>query len=83
MKRFCFILVIAMLSLQVNAADAVKKNNLKTTVLSYITGSAKITYERALFDGQSVEITAGRIGVGGDAKHNNPIGLLFLLDYCV
>lgn len=81
MKRFCFILVIAMLSLQVNAADAVKKNNLKTTVLSYITGSAKITYERALFEGQSVEITAGRIGVGGDAKHNNPKGITGRLAY--
>ena len=81
MKRFCFILVIAMLSLQVNAADGVKKNNLKTTVLSYITGSAKITYERALFEGQSVEITAGKIGVGGDAKHNNPKGITGRLAY--
>lgn len=81
MKRFCFILLIAMLSLQVNAADGVKKNNLKTTVLSYITGSAKITYERALFEGQSVEITAGKIGVGGDAKHNNPKGITGRLAY--
>lgn len=52
-----------------------KKNTFKTTLLSYITGSAKLTYERAVFNGQSVELTLGFIGVGGDAKHNNPLGL--------
>lgn len=81
MKRFWFIFLATVFSLQMYAADAPKKNNLKTTVLSYITGSAKITYERALFEGQSVEFTAGVIGVGGDAKHNNPKGATTRLAY--
>ena len=53
---------MSFVAVQAFSSDNIKKNNLKTTVLSYITGSAKITYERALFEGQSVEITAGRIG---------------------
>ena len=75
MKRYLLLFVLSFSVVMASASGSVKKNNLKTTVLSYITGSAKITYERALFEGQSVEFTAGRIGVGGDAKHNNPKGV--------
>ena len=51
-----------------------RKNSLKTTFLSFYTGSAKLTYERALASKQSIEITGGVIGVAFDAKHNNPSG---------
>ncbi len=81
MKRLCLVFLVVLFSLQMFAEGVPKKNNLKTTVLSYITGSAKITYERALFERQSVELTAGVIGVGGDAKHNNPNGATARLAY--
>ena len=54
-----------------------RKNALKTTFLSFYTGSAKLTYERAVFSNQSIEITGGVIGVAFDAKQNNPSGGLF------
>lgn len=62
-------------------SSKVRKNTFKTTVLSYLTGSAKLTYERAAFCGQSFEVTVGIIGVGGDAKHNNPHGVTSRLAY--
>lgn len=80
-KKLSLLLLMSFVAVQAFSSDNIKKNNLKTTVLSYITGSAKITYERALFEGQSVEITAGRIGVGGDAKKNNPEGVTTRLAY--
>ena len=54
-----------------------RKNTLKTTFLSFYTGSAKLTYERAIFSNQSIEVTGGVIGVAFDAKHNEPSGSLF------
>lgn len=81
MKRVFIVLIASVLAMPILASDSPKKNNFKTTVLSYITGSAKITYERALFEGQSVELTAGLIGVGGDAKHNDPSGVTTRLAY--
>ena len=53
------------------------KNALKTTFLSFATGSAKLTYERSIFNNQSIEITGGYIGVGFDGQHNHPRGGLF------
>ncbi|MDR2084312.1 MAG: hypothetical protein LBP67_04890 [Bacteroidales bacterium] len=57
------------------------KNNFKTTFLSLYTGSAKLTYERALFNKQSIEITVGYIGVGYDSFKIQPKGGLFRLAY--
>ena len=51
-----------------------RKNALKTTFLSFATGSSKLTYERSVSSNQSIEITGGVIGVGFDKKHNNPSG---------
>ena len=47
------------------------RNNLKVTVLSLFSGSTKLTYERALSDHRSLELTAGVIGWGGDWLNNN------------
>ncbi len=58
-----------------------KKNALKVTFLSLYTGSTKITYERSVFDSQSIEITLGRVSWGYDAFDNNPSGMLGRLAY--
>lgn len=57
------------------------KNALKTTFLSFYTGSAKITYERALPNHQSFEVTVGCISWGYDSFHNHPVGGLCRLAY--
>jgi len=53
------------------------KNALKTTFLSYATGSIKLSYERLLTTKQSAEITGGFIGAGFDGMNNRPRGGLF------
>lgn len=59
-----------------------KKNNLKITLLSLISGSTKITYERETFPYQSIEITGGIIGAGFDLlNHNQSKGSLCRLAY--
>lgn len=50
------------------------KNALKTTFLSYATGSVKLSYERLLTPNQSAEITGGIIGVTHDGMNNRPRG---------
>lgn len=75
-----FIPVYAQLDVPTISVD-MRKNSFKTTVLSFVTGSAKLTYERAVFKGQSFELTAGIIGVGGDVKHNKPHGMTTRLAY--
>lgn len=58
------------------------KNDLKVTVLSLFSGSTKLTYERAITQKQSVEITGGVIGWGGDLlNHNHSKGGLCRLAY--
>ena len=59
----------------------VRKNALRTTFLSYATGSTKLSYERSVSTHQSVEVTAGVIGVGYDGKNNHPRGGLFRCAY--
>ena len=53
------------------------KNALKTTFLSYATGSIKLSYERLLTTNHSVEVTGGVIGVALDGLNNHPRGGLF------
>ena len=65
---FCFVFV------NVYAEDNVKRNAVKTTILSWITGSCKLSYERAVFDNQTMEMTVGYIGVGNDKYKNDPKG---------
>ena len=57
------------------------KNTIKTTFLSFFTGSAKLTYERATWPRQSFEITGGYIGVGYDKFKVNPKGGLVRVAY--
>ena len=58
------------------------KNDLKVTMLSLFSGSTKLTYERLITRAQSVEITGGVIGWGGDLlNHNHSKGGLCRLAY--
>ena len=68
-------------ALQAQQDKAIRKNALKTTFLSFITGSGKLTYERTTFPGQSVEITGGIIGIGYDKFKVNPKGGLLRAAY--
>lgn len=52
----------------------VRRQALKTTFLSWFTGSCKVSYERAIFSRQTMEFTAGYIGFGHDKFNNNPTG---------
>lgn len=51
------------------------KNSLKITFLSWLSGSTKLSYERAFSNiRQSGELCASLIGAGHDKYHNNPKG---------
>ena len=57
------------------AGSAVEyKNAVKVTFLSWITGSTKLSYERALGHHQTGEICASLIGAGFDKFGNQPRG---------
>lgn len=66
---------LSMLLADVSAKETtVKRNAVKTTFLSWFSGSCKVSYERAVFRRQTAELTAGYIGVGRDKYKNNPKG---------
>ena len=52
----------------------VRRNAIKVTFLSGVSGSSKISYERAVFGNQTMEMTVGYIGLGYDKYKNNPNG---------
>ncbi|MCL2683068.1 MAG: hypothetical protein FWE63_06260 [Bacteroidales bacterium] len=84
MKKTSCLFMVLLLAVSLQAEQDVKsirKNAIKTTFLSFITGSAKLTYERVTIPGQSFEITGGIIGVGFDKFENNPKGVLFRFAY--
>jgi len=84
MKNLKYLLPFLLIPASLQAQQDIKpiyKNTLKTTFLSYITGSAKLTYERATFPGQSFEITGGIIGAGFDKFKVKPRGGLFRTGY--
>ncbi len=58
-----------------------KKNILKVTFLSFVTGSTKLSYERFLFKNQTIELTAGIIGWGNDKFKVSPDGGIVRLAY--
>ena len=66
---FCFVFANA-------SADEVpvRRNAVKITFLSWFSGSSKVSYERAVFDNQTMEMTVGYIGAGYDKYKNNPEG---------
>ena len=74
MSRIFLIFLFYFIFVSVNAKDLVKRNAVKTTLLSWLTGSCKISYERSVFSNQTMELTAGYIGVGLDKYKNNPKG---------
>ncbi len=73
--------VVLLFILTAISVQAHEKNSLKTTFLSFATGSAKLTYERATVPKQSLELTGGVIGVGFDKFDVNPKGGLFRAAY--
>ncbi|MCL1851014.1 MAG: hypothetical protein FWF70_06415 [Bacteroidetes bacterium] len=79
-KNLLFLLLLCIFSHAV-AQEVLHRNVIKVTFLSFITGSTKITYERATFPHQSVEITGGIIGWGYDKFSVNPKGGLVRLAY--
>ena len=76
MGRFLSIFVFVCFFFAHISADgiSVRHNAVKTTFLSWFSGSCKISYERAVFPHQTMELTAGYIGVGRDKYENNPVG---------
>jgi hypothetical protein len=84
MKKISCLLAILLFTVSLHAqqdAKPIRKNALKTTFLSFITGSTKLTYERATLPQQSFEVTGGIIGVGFDKFKVNPKGGLFRAAY--
>lgn len=60
----------------------IRKNEVKVALLSLFSGTSKVTFQRWLFDHQSVEFTVGIVGLGFDAlKESNPKGTAWRLAY--
>jgi hypothetical protein len=68
-------------SIQIYAQERAYHNAFKITFLSFLTGSTKVTYERATFSRQSLEITVGVIGWGYDKFKVHPKGGLLRVSY--
>ena len=52
-----------------------RKNEIKVALLCLASGSSKVTYERLVYDYQSIELTFGVIGLGFDKlKDSHPEG---------
>ena len=77
---FCITVFISLsCAVSVNASNAYDQpdylNSVKITFLSWISGSTKISYERALPEvNQSGEICASVISAGFDKYNNDPVG---------
>lgn len=54
--------------------EPVRRQAVKTTFLSWFTGSCKLSYEHTVFKNQTIELTAGYIGLGKDKFNNSPKG---------
>ena len=76
MSRYLLALIMCFAYIGVLSADDVsaKRNAIKATFLSWFSGSSKISYERAVFGNQTMEMTVGYIGLGFDKYKNNPEG---------
>lgn len=87
MKKFALLLVVFLLSLDFARAEEPTlyqekdyRNSFKITFLSWISGSTKISYERAFNNvRQSGELCTSLIGAGRDKYQNDPKG--FTLRY--
>ena len=59
-----------------------RKNEVKVALLSLASGTSKVTFERLVRDHQSVEVTAGIVGLGFDKlKDSHPRGTAWRLAY--
>ena len=75
LKVFHILLICSFVFANASASDvSARRQAVKTTFLSWFTGSCKVSYERAVFRNQSMEITAGYIGFGFDKFQNHPSG---------
>ena len=75
MKKYYILLLCSYACVNMIASDlSVRRQAVKTTILSWYTGSSKVSYERAIFNNQTMEITAGYIGAGHDNFQNHPKG---------
>ena len=75
-KKSLFVMVFLCFLFADVSAEGIpaRKNAIKSTFLSWFTGSCKLSYERAVFNNQTMELTAGYIGIGFDKHDNNPKG---------
>ena len=75
-KFYSVLLFWGVTCFNVVASDlSIRRQAVKTTILSWYTGSCKVSYERAIFNNQTMEITGGYIGVGHDNFKNQPKGI--------
>lgn len=75
MRRFLLVFLLLFgIFTTVSNAEELYDNAVKVTFLSWLTGSTKISYERAFPNHQSSELCASVIGAGYDKFHNNPLG---------
>ena len=76
MKRYFLLLVcVCFVWGDVSAKETAELHNaVKTTFLSWFTGSCKISYERSFMRNQTMEATVGYIGFGADLFDNHPKG---------
>ena len=74
-RRLLLLLICIAFTGALSAEDVlVRRNAVKATFLSWVSGSSKISYERAVFGNQTMEMTVGYIGLGFDKYKNNPEG---------
>ena len=89
MKRFLYPLILSVSfifggvqSVAQESALTGKNNDLKFTLLSIGSGSSRFTYERAIGEKNSAEITLGIVGWGADMMNKaDPEGLLIKAAY--
>ena len=76
MGRFLLILFLCFVFSGFSAAveSSTGRNAVKATFLSWFSGSGKVSYERAILNNQTFEVTVGYIGVGRDKYENDPVG---------
>ena len=74
-SRVLLVLLFCSVFIPVSAEEvAIRQNAVKITFLSWFSGSCKVSYERAVFDNQTMELILGYIGAGYDKYKNNPEG---------
>ena len=82
MKILVLGLLVPMIAFSQTEQPKMRKNEIKVALLSLASGSSKVTYERLVYDYQSIELTFGAIGWGFDKlKNSDPKGTTWRLAY--